>query len=163
MELDSNPTYPSETFTKAVVSSVTLSCLLSMDFVPNSKPPPVKEMVQMELPRVLSVIMRTQNLGIQLERELHAGLCSDPADLLKRVSEAVKDHRAAAQEILERGHVDSVFSTLMYTRKPPTATSRRITKYTKDVAEVLGVDVPEELDAFIGDIYESTHGMLVKV
>lgn len=153
---------PEQQFTRAVVSSVTLSCLLSMDFVPNSKPPPTIEMVQMELPRVLSVITRTCNLGMALERELN-GFCSDPADLLRRTTAAVKDHDAAARQILEHGHVDGLFATLMYTRKPPTATSRRITKYTRDVAEVLQVDVPEELDAFIGDIYEATHGMLVKV
>lgn len=151
-----------QTFHRSVVTSVSLSCLLSMDYVPGCKPPPVAEMVSIELPRVLSVITRKQHLG-GVEVELRQGVCADPAGLLKRVTDAVKDLTEASTLVLDHGHEDMVFSALQYTRKPPTATCARIKNISKEVASILQVDIPDNFDEFLGDVYDTTHGMLTRV
>ena len=150
------------TLERAIVSSVALSCLLAMDYVPKAKPPPIEEMIRNELPHVLATILQVETLGLALEGEMRHGTCADPADLLRRVAAAVRDPAKAAMQVLEHGHRDMVFSALMYTRKPPTASSRRIERMTRDVARVLQVDVPDEFDGFIGDMYDATHGVLVR-
>lgn len=149
-------------FHKAVVTSVSLSCLLSMDFVPHSKPPPVHKMVECELPRVLGVIARKQRLG-GIEIELHRATCDDPADLLRRVTDAIKDLDAATTAVIEHGHEDMVFSVMHYMRKPPTATQERIAKISREVAKTLGVEVPREFDAIVGDAYDAAHSHIVRV
>jgi hypothetical protein len=150
-------------FRREVVASVALNCLLAMDFVPNSKPPSVREMTSRELPRVLACVVAVERLSPGIEAELRRDTCDDPADLLERVVNGVKDLDAAARVVKERGHVDHVYSALMYTRKPPTATCERIRRIAVKAARVLGVEVPEDFDQRVGDRYDNAHGMLVKV
>lgn len=149
-----------ETFRQAVVKSVTLSCLLTIDFVPGAKRPPVEEMVARELPKVLRVAR--EHLG-PLALDIQAHIATDPADLLARATEAIIDHKAASNLIIEHGHEDFVFSALQYARKPPTATSRRIQRLTHEVAAALGVSVPKDFDDLVGDMYDLAHGMIIKV
>lgn len=149
-------------FQYAVVSSVALSCLLTMDFVPRSKPPPVAEMVKHELPRVLNVVAKTQRLG-PVEVELHTGYCADPAELLVNVTRSVSDYVKATKDVLNHGHEDMVLSALQYSRKPPTATESRLQQMTRDVAVALKVDIPDGFHEFIGDAYDTVHGALIRV
>lgn len=149
-----------ETFRRSVVKSVSLACLLTLDFVPGAKRPPVEEMVAFELPKVLRAAR--EHLG-PLAVEIQAHRAADPADLLARATAAIVDHAAASALIIEHGHEDFVFSAMQYMRKPPTATSRRIQKMTHKVAAVLDVPVPEDFDDLVGDMYDVAHGMLVKV
>lgn len=149
-------------FHKAVVTSVSLSCLLAMDYVPRSKPPSAEYMVTHELARVLSIVDKKQRLPLPLAQELDRGYTSDPADLLKRVTRVIPNLEDATQEILFHGHEDMVFSALQYTRKPPTATDARIKSITKDVAAVLDVEIPDDFDTLIGDVYDATHSMLIR-
>jgi hypothetical protein len=149
-------------FQCAVVSSVALSCLLTMDFVPKSKPPPTADMVKHELPRVLDVVTKTQRLG-PVEVELQRGYCADPAELLLRVSQSVSDYAKATKAVLEHGHEDMVLSALQYSRKPPTATESRLQIMTRDVAVALNVDVPPGFHDFVGDSYDIVHGNLLRV
>jgi hypothetical protein len=145
-----------------VVTSVALSCLLTMDFVPASRPPPISEMVGHELPRVLETVARTQRLG-GVEIELRRAVCDDPARLLDDVVRAIGDFPKARDAVIQQGHVDSVFSALRYTGKPPTATERRIEDMTRRVAAALRVDIPEMFDARIGDAYDATYRSITKV
>jgi hypothetical protein len=149
-------------FQYAVVSSVALSCLLTMDFVPGSKPPPIHEMVRHELPRVLDVVSKTQRLG-PVDVELHRGYTDDPATLLVEVTRHIGDFPKATRAVLDHGHEDMVFSALQYTRKPPTATESRLQKVTRDVAVALKVDIPNEFHEFVGDAYDIVHGSIIKV
>ena len=151
----------SQAFHRDVVKSVALSCLLSMDFVPGAKPPPTAEMVRHELPRVLRTVAQTQVLG-PVELEL-GNYTSDPVDLLKRVTERVTDFEKARDAVVAHGHHDTVFSAMMYMRKQPTATCNRIRRVTKDVAAALDVDVTDDFEERIGEIYDATHGMLMRV
>jgi hypothetical protein len=133
-----------------------------MDYVPRSKPPSVEYMVKQELARVLSVVNKTQRLPPDITFELiDRGYTPDPVDLLRRVTKAVPDLESASREILDHGHKDMVFSALQYTRKPPTATNARILKITKDVADILQVEIPDDFDTLIGDVYDATHSMLI--
>jgi len=150
-----------DTFRQAVVKSVALSCLLTMDFVPRSKPPPVEDMVKHELPRVLKTVTKRQVLG-PIEREL-ADYTFDPASLLQRVTDVVKNFDKATEDVTEHGHKDMVYSALTYTRKPPTATCDRISKMTSDVANVLGVNIPNDFNDRVGEMYDTAHGMLIRV
>jgi len=149
-------------FRYAVVSSVALSCLLTMDFVPNSKPPPTEDMVKHELPRVLEIVAKTQRLG-PVEVELRTGYCSDPAELLIKVTRNVSEYAKATEAVLNHGHEDMVLSALQYSRKPPTATESRLRKMTRDVAMALHVDIPDGFHEFIGDAYDTVHGALIRV
>jgi hypothetical protein len=150
-----------EAFRQDVVKSVALSCLLAMDYVPGSKPPPIAEMVSHELPRVLSTVQKVQPLG-PVEHELTAPT-ADPVGLLQRVVEKITDFGRARDVVIDHGHEDMVFSALRYTRKPPTATCNRIRRTARQVAKVLCVDIPDDFDERIGEMYDVAHGMLVKV
>ena len=150
------------TFHKAVVTSVSLSCLLTMDYVPKSKPPSVEYMVKHELARVLWVVNKTQRYPPDIAFELDRGYTPDPVDLLNRVTQAIPNLDQASREILDHGHEDMVFSALQYTRKPPTATNARIKKITGEVAAVLDVEIPDDFDTLIGDVYDATHSMLIR-
>ncbi len=148
-------------FRQAVVQSVALSCLLTMDFVPGTQSPPAEEMVSHELPRVLHVVTKTQFLG-GVEAELHT-MTHDPAGLLERVTAAVKDVDAACKIVTSSGHRDMVYSALSYMRKPPMATRTRIARMTRSVAEILGVNVPCDFDESVGDMYDAAHGTMIRV
>ena len=148
-------------FHRDVVKSVALSCLLSMDFVPGAKPPPADEMVRHELPRVLRTVAQTQVLGpVELELGQYT---ANPVDLLRRVTERITDFPKASEAVITQGHLDTVFSAMMYMRKQPTATCNRIRRVTRDVAAALEVDVPDDFDERIGEMYDATHGMLLRV
>ena len=149
-------------FKRDVVQSVAMSCLLAMDYVPNSKPPPLREMVSRELPRVLSCILKTQGLG-GVEVELHRDFCDDPAGLLERVEQALRDVEAARNVVRNEGHHDAIFSAVSYMRKAPTATCARIEKISRGVARELGVAVPEDFDQRVGDAYDEIYGALMRV
>ena len=152
----------SDLFCQDVVKSVALSCLLSMDFVPKSKPPPIAEMVKHELPRVLSTITKTQSLGA-VEVELRHPVCADPVLLLKQTTKAITNFDLAREAVTDHGHEDTVLSALRYSGKPPTATCDRIADITRKVALVLEVDVPNDFDERIGEAYDSTHtGMITR-
>lgn len=145
-----------------VVTSVTLSCLLTMDFCPASRPPPIAEMVGHELPRVLETVTRTQRLG-GVEVDLRRAVCDDPARLLDDVVRAIGDFPKARDAIIQQGHVDSVFSALRYTGKAPTATEDRIAKTTRRVAAVLGVNLPEAFQDRVGNVYETTYRSITRI
>lgn len=150
-------------FQRAVVRSVTLSILLASDYVPKSTPPPVRELVSMELPRVLGTIMRQENLGLDIEPQLQAMFTPTPKELLRLVCGRVRDVKKATSLITERGHHDMVFDSLMYSRKPPTATEERIAETTQEVAECLGVamDADEQIER-VGSQYEQIHYQIVR-
>jgi len=145
-----------------VVTSVTLSCLLTMDFVPASRPPPIAEMVNHELPRVLETVARTQRLG-GVEVDLRRAVCDDPIRLLDDVVSAIRDFPKARDAVSQLGHVDSVFSALRYTGKPPTATEDRIAVMTRRVAAVLGVNLPDEFQDLVGNVYETTYRSIARI
>lgn len=151
-------------FQKAVVRSVTLSLLLASDYVPDSTPPPIRELVSMELPRVLGTLMRQENLGLDIESQLQAMFTTTPKDLLQSVCGRLRDFEKATALITERGHHDMVFESLLYSRKPPTATEDRIAETTQYVAKILGVTIdPEEQIEYVGTQYEQIHYHIVKV
>jgi hypothetical protein len=155
-------TMAEQKFQRAVVTSVSLSCLLTMDYVPKAKPPSVDYMVKQELARVLSVVNKTQRYPPELAFELDRGFAPNPVDLLRRVTHRILDLEEASREIIDHGHEDMVFSALQYTRKPPTATDARIKRITKEVAAVLKVEIPDDFDTLIGDVYDATHSMLIR-
>lgn len=144
-----------------VVTSVTLSILLTMDFVPASRPPPIAEMVGHELPRVLETVTRTQRLG-GVEVDLRR-FCDDPVRLLDDVVSAIRDFPQARDAVCQLGHVDSVFSALRYTGKAPTATEDRIAVMTRRVAAVLGVNLPDDYQDRVGNVYETTYRSITRI
>jgi len=150
-----------ERFRQDVVKSVALSCLLTMDFVPKSRPPPIAEMVQHELPRILSTIAKTQSLGA-VEVELRHAVCADPVGLLEQTTTAITNFDLARDAVTDHGHEDMVLSALRYSGKPPTATCDRIAEITRKVARVLKVDVPDDFDERIGEAYDKTHTGMVR-
>ena len=111
---------------------------------------------------MLRVIAKTQRLG-GAEVELHDHWSTDAPGLLRRVCEAVTDLDKAVAAVREHGHEDMALSVLQYMRKPPTASAERIRRVTAEVAEALGVDIPDTLHEQIGDAYDATHGMLIRV
>jgi hypothetical protein len=151
--------YPQDVakFQRAVVTAVSLSCLLTMDYVPKSKPPKIEEMTRNELPRILSIL---PDAGSSLAMSFK---CPNPAMLLKDVTARITDLSKATDIMHDHGHQDMVFSALQYIRKPPTATAARIQKITRTVAKVLEVPIPNDFDDFVGDAYEAVHGMLIRV
>jgi hypothetical protein len=149
-------------FQRAVVKSVALSCLLTLDFVSKSRPPPIKEMVANELPRVLGVLDPDviSLAGLRLD-----GPATDPADLLAQVTDRLivaKKVWPGADIVEKQGHVDPVFSAVHFYRKPPTATERRIQDYTMGVARVLNVAIDDAFDDDVGQAYDAAHTMLVR-
>lgn len=149
-----------QAFREAVVKSVALSCLLARDYVPQGAPPPTAEMVAHELPRVLHTLSAIQStVGMGLE----ALVATDPPALLEATAARVVDVRRATALIIERGHQDMVYSAMTYMHKPPLATARRIQKVTMEVARCLGVDVSDDFDDGVGDMYDNAHGMLMRV
>lgn len=145
-------TLPAEAadFAADVVRSVTLSCLLAMDFVPGSRPPPVAEMVRNELPRVLTVRSVLADVP-RLRASLGTFAFADelerlpPAEALRAYASraaTVGALDAAGRLIRERGHRDGILAALKYRRKPPTATDERVADLTAAVAGVLGVPAP---------------------
>lgn len=152
-----------DTFRKAVAQSVALSILLVSDYVPRSKPPPVSELVERELPRVLATVMRVENLGLDLERHLTVAVCSNPQKLLADVCQALQNVPEAIRAIRDHGHHDMVFDALRYTRKQPTATVDSLEAVTKEVANCLGVEWDEKDVDRLGDQYDSIHYQIIKV
>jgi hypothetical protein len=140
-------------FQRALVTSVALSCLLTMDYVPGSKPPKIEEMVQHELPRILNIVP-----GITVPP-----FTTDPAALLASCMSAITDFARAANLVISHGHEDMVFSALQYMRKPPTATAKRIRTMTQRVAKILKIPIPAGFEDFVGDAYEESHRSLVRV
>lgn len=142
-------------FRQNVVASVAVSCLLTMDYVPNSKPPDTREMVQNELPRILNLAP-----GISVPP-----FSTDPAALLESCVSKLSDDELtrASALVLAHGHEDMVFSALQYMRKPPTATSARIRRMTRAVSQILNVEIPDTYGSFIGDLYVGIHKSLIKI
>lgn len=158
MDIDKTP------LLQQIVQTTALSCLLVIDFVNGKRAPPIKEMVQNELPRVLSTLMRVQNFGIDLEHDLKAPWCSDPKGLLDRVMSLVKDDtlQECITALQEYGHHDMVFASLMYTRKPPVSMEEDIPIMSEHVADILGVELRDETTQGLLQSYVNIHTQLVQ-
>ena len=150
MSLDAKISEAAAPFAREVVRSVALSALLSMDFAPTSRPPPIDELVANELPRVLAAPIRTvQGLRTALGAyvvELEAPPWDVDAGAMLRgyLAKIETDPRLlqrATAFVAANGHRDFVFEVLKRSHKPATASTRRIDRITKAVGDELRVQV----------------------
>jgi len=155
---------------RAIVKSVALSILLAKDFAPRSRPPPIADLVAMELPRVLACTARVNTVRARLGGfavTLDAVFAPDPAAMLRDyVDKVCVDDRATrdAIEYLEQhGHQDFVFGVLKYTRKPPTATDDGLRAIARGVEDELRVPRDDEAAARIQMAYVAAHQELTRV
>ena len=153
-----------------VARSVALSIALTKDFTPRARPPPVADMVAMELPRVLACtardpVVRSRLGGLVVSLDMP--WTENPERLLDTYMDALGDDPAAlvraGNHVLEHGHEDFVFGVLKYTRKPPSNTDATLVELYDHVANVLGiVPRPEHADK-LRLAYEATHAELLLV
>lgn len=149
-----------EDLKRAIVESVTLSCLLTIDYVNGAKHPPIEEMVRNELPGVLRAIMQVENLGLDIEREILLPICSDPKALVSRVVQAVTRHTDAIDALKTSGHCDLVFGAMKYMRRIPQSDEEDIDELTEEISKILGCD--GNPDAVI-QAYTEVHTSLIKI
>lgn len=145
---------------QAIVQSTTLACLLAIDYVNGSAHPPLKEMVCNELPNVLQTIMKVENLGLEIERELMMPFCDDPKALVSRVVNAVTRHADVVEALNEYGHCDLVFGAMKYMRKPPQSDEDDIDAMTEDIAAILGCACDPDR---VIEAYTDVHTSLIRL
>lgn len=153
-------------FKRAVVRSVALSILLAKDFAPRSRAPPVQQLVEMEVPRVLAGTLRVPTVRAAvggLGVRLHQPIEPDPDQLLRDFTQTLTTQELCerATEYIERhGHEDFVFGVLKYTQKASTATSQGMHDLIVAVADVLDVPLDEDTSTRLEGAYAAAYKQL---
>ena len=137
-----------DVFKTTVATCVAVECLLLMDYLPTSKPPPLEEMVANELPNVLAAAIP----DVRYDRR-------DSAAYLAETADRVVDIERATERISSRAYADVTLSLLRYTKRHPNATPSKIRSVAHDVARIL--DVPD-ISNHVGIAYEAVHCALIR-
>ena len=161
------------TFKRTVARSIALSILLWRDATPGCKFPPLKELVSIELIRLLSDpgISRTvpgytaamETGGVTtLLRTTPWDL--DPRDLLTTCEAALSEESKSMVMALveDKGHKDVVLDMIVYRRKPQTNDSTCIATITQGVCDVLGL-LSEDDALQVSTAYEDVYKEIVRV
>ena len=155
---------------RAIVHSVALSILLAKDFAPRSRPPPIADLVAMELPRVLACTARVNTVRARLGGfavTLDAVYAPDPVGMVREYIDKVCTDAQATQDAIQfleqSGHHDFVFGVLKYTRKPPTATGQSLRAILEGVGDELRVPRDDDAASRIERAYTAAHHELARV
>lgn len=149
---------------KHIVVSTALSCLISIDFVGGgTSMPSVHDMVSMELPHILQAIARSQPLGLELESQLQSFVIRDPAALVQTVVKTVTDEQKAIDALQEFGHKDMIYASVKYMRKQARADEGDVDDMCDAVADVLGIDISDQVRDCLLESYVSAHQDLITV
>jgi hypothetical protein len=137
-----------ETFKSTVATCVAVECLMLMDYLPGSKPPPLEEMVANELPNVLNAVVP----------DVHYH-CADPAAYLESVTQKITDFEHATERISSRAYTGVTLSLLRFTKRGPTAAPEKVRDVAREVARILGApDISKKVEL----AYEAVFCALVR-
>lgn len=159
-------------FDVSVAKCVALSILLWRDATPGCQFPPMKELVAIELTRLLgdpSILRAVPGLPAAMETGGVARMVAlnpwdvDSRDLLATFKKAVPDHMLTQVQLLieDRGHKDVVLDMIQYRQRTPTNSKERIASIAKAVCAELGVRTSQESD--VAEAYATVYRDIVRV
>ena len=159
-------------FDISVAKCVALSILLWRDATPKAQFPPMKELVPIELTRLLgdpSILRGVPGLPAALETGGVARILArnpwdvDARDLLATFKKAVPAPMLEeVQRLIEdRGHKDVVLDMIQYRQRTPTNTKERITSIAQAVCAQLGIRESQEDQ--VAEAYATVYKDIVRV